>query len=267
MCHVRLLRSLPTAEYLRPLIYIGVLVIFMFISGCDRNKKDELFISVAISLSDLFEEIIDDYESNNNINIISNYAASQSLASQIIYGNRSDLFIPAGIQPVEILIKNGKLPITYSPEGFITNSLVFASVNTNEFNWDTESISKITRIAIADPDLSPSGKYAMESLRNLLNGERMAFDLIYASNVRAALGLLTTGSVNAAIVYATDVKNQNEIVAHDIIPPDAHSAIIYPVVVLKDNSNFIQEFVEYLYSEHVEKLILKHGFISMNDRH
>ena len=63
------------------------------------------------------------------------------------------------------------------------------------------------RIAIANPELAPAGQYAMEALVNAGVSEEIAQQIIFTSDVRAALAAVETGNAKYGIVYGTDVRS------------------------------------------------------------
>lgn len=68
--------------------------------------------------------------------------------------------------------------------------------------------------------------------------------------------------VDAGVVYATDAKLSNQVKVVVTAPTHFHSAIVYPVAVLKGtkNPNAAKEYVQFLASDHGFKIFQKYGF-------
>ncbi len=79
---------------------------------------------------------------------------------------------------------------------------------------------------------SPAGQYAQELLTNLKIFDSLKSKFVYGNNVRQVLSYVETGNVEAGIVYITDAKS-NAIRVGATAASNLHSAIVYPVAVLK----------------------------------
>src|SRR3546814_4696341 len=62
------------------------------------------------------------------------------------------------------------------------------------------------RLALADPDAVPAGKYAKAALTHLGVWRGVAAKVAPAENVRAAMALVERGAAPLGIVYATDAR-------------------------------------------------------------
>ena len=99
-----------------------------------------------------------------------------------------------------------------------------------------ETLSHSKRIAIADPKLAPAGQYAEEALRNLGLWDNLRSNLVFAGDARTALNYVESKNADTGIIYLTDALNSNEVqIAHEV-PPEFHSAIVYPAALLTQSN-------------------------------
>ena len=123
----------------------------------------------------------------------------------------------------------------------------------------------VGRVAIADPDLAPAGRYARESLTRLGLWDAIQERLVIGINVRATLAYVESGNVDAALVYQTDAAIAGDVQVLDIVPPESHSAIVYPAAVIKRSERKIEarEFLVFLRGQAAKSIFLRHGFLPL----
>ena len=140
---------------------LALVIVATLMTGCTGSPKDddELFVFAAISMTNALEEIIDIYEQEAKTEVLVSYAGSQVLAQQIASGAKADIFVSAGDGPMEFL-RERSLIADETP--LLRNKLVVVTKLRYEGNDIRElgDLTKIRRVAIADPDLAPAGHYA-----------------------------------------------------------------------------------------------------------
>ena len=97
--------------------------------------------------------------------------------------------------------------------------------------------AEIRRLAIGDPAAVPAGVYARRYLEQ--RGLWAAYEprVVPTTNVRAALTAVETGSVDAAIVYLTDLAAARTAVLAFTVPAADGPRIVYPVAILASARN------------------------------
>ena len=120
----------------------------------------------------------------------------------------------------------------------------------------------LRRVAIADPDLAPAGRYAKESLMSLGLWEQLEGKLLVGADVRATLTYVETGNADAALVYETDAAIASGVRVYDVVPPDSYSPVVYPAVVIasSENKKLAKEFVDFLLGDQARAIFLRYGF-------
>src|SRR5690606_10424598 len=93
------------------------------------------------------------------------------------------------------------------------------------------------RLAMANVDSVPAGKYGKEALEKLGVWSSVEGKVAQAENVRAALAFVATGEAPAGIVYQTDAAADPNVKIVAAFPEDTHPPIIYPVAQLADSTD------------------------------
>src|SRR3546814_17524947 len=89
------------------------------------------------------------------------------------------------------------------------------------------------RLALADPDAVPAGKYAKAALTHLGVWRGVAAKVAPAENVRAAMALVARGAAPLGIVYATDARESTAVRVVGCLPAASHPPLRSPVALLK----------------------------------
>ena len=244
-------------------ILIMVLIAFAAFSCTSAKSENGLLIFAAASMTDVLNEIMDEYENQNSgVEIIFNYGGSQSLAAQLNQGAPGDMFISAGSGPVDFLIRSENLELTPKYE-IASNRLVIVTQSRSDLLTHLDGLQNMRRIAIADPDLAPAGSYARESLQNVGLWESLSENIVLAPDVRATLNYVKTGNVDAGIVYYTDALSVPELKKIELIPTDSYRNISYPVVIPVEGENAARatHLAKFLRGKFSRITLQKYGFV------
>src|SRR3546814_19226232 len=74
------------------------------------------------------------------------------------------------------------------------------------------------RLAMADPDAVPAGRYGRQALVSLGVWPQVAPKIVRAENVRTALALVQRAEARAGIVYATDARATKGVAVAGMFP-------------------------------------------------
>jgi molybdate transport system substrate-binding protein len=194
------------------------------------------------------------------------YAASPALAKQIEQGAPADLFVSADLDWMEYLGERG-LTKKDTETRLLGNSIVLivpadstASV-TIAPGFDLASLLADGKLAMANVDAVPAGRYGKAALAALGVWEGVSGSVAQAENVRAALALVSTGEAAAGIVYATDAKADPRVKVIGAFPDDSHPAIVYPVAILSESKNAAAAgFLRYMQGDSARAIFEGQGF-------
>jgi molybdate transport system substrate-binding protein len=133
-------------------------------------------------------------------------------------------------------------------------------------NFPLASLLGTGRLAMADPNSVPAGKYGKAALEKLGVWPAVADRIAPAENVRAALLLVSRGECPLGIVYRTDAAADPGVKVIATFPADTHPPIIYPMALVASSTNPDAEaFATNLRSPSAARLFEKQGFTVLSD--
>jgi len=229
------------------------------------QSNTSLLVSAAASLKEALEEIKPLYQqSQPKVNISYNFGSSGALQQQIEQGAPADIFISAAKKQVDALEQKG-LVVAGTRNIIAKNRLVLVvpknAVGITSF-YNLKD-TKVKKIAIGEPRSVPAGQYAQQVLEKLKIWTEVKSKLVFANNVRQVLASAESGNADAGLVYITDAKISNQVKVVVTADEKYHSAIIYPLVVIKRSKNVdaAKEFSQFLSSDKSKAVFKKYGFI------
>ena len=117
------------------------------------------------------------------------------------------------------------------------------------------------RLAMADPDSVPAGKYGRAALEALEVWAEVAPKVARAENVRAALALVARGEAPFGIVYATDAVAERKVRVIGEFAANLHPAIVYPAALTSaSKSESAGSFLQFLRSAEARPVWQQYGF-------
>ena len=229
------------------------------------DGNDDVLVFAAASLRDGLIPIGNEYQTIHNVKVRFSFGGSVTLARQIERDAPADLFISAGEDPMDTLEERGLLaPDTRAP--LLGNALVLVapSGKVPQTQNLAEALAGADRIAMADPQLSPAGRYAEEALRSLGLWDDLKSRLIFGGNVRIALVYVESGNADLGLVYGSDVISKRDLSIVAQVPPYLHRPIVYPAAVMgaSDQKQAALAFLAFLQEETLQARFQELGFSS-----
>jgi len=158
-----------------------------------------------------------------------NFAGSQQLISQIIAGAPADVIATADEPTMQRLVHSH---LVKTPRVFARNRLAIAVAKGNPKGVRalTDLARPDLRIALADPSV-PVGRYAQQALEH---AGVVVHPVTLELDVSSTLAKVTSGDVDAAIVYGTDIAAASRAtdVAGVSIADSDNVVAAYPIAVL-----------------------------------
>ncbi len=260
-------------------IIIGMLAIALLAAGCGGGAKQappapaaqpaqpvELYVSAAASLKDALAEIQTNYQKKSpNVKLIYNLAASGTLQKQIEQGAPADIFFSAAPKQMNDLeAKN--LVNKASRKNLVENKLVLVVPENSTLGLSKfEDITKagVQKFAMGETATVPAGQYGQQALQKLGLWDKVKDKAVFGKDVRTVLTYVSTGNVEAGIVYKTDAVSPGAKVKIAATAPEgSHDPVIYPVAVLSGakQPKAAEEFLAYLAGPECKAVFEKYGF-------
>ena len=207
--------------------------------GQGPAPSEPITVAAAVSLTEVLDEIAKAYAAAGGGPVRFNLAGSNVLARQIVNGAPADVFISADETQMDVVEKAGAV-LAGSRVDLVANQLAIVATPDRvelvrrEF---ARAPAEIRRLAIGDPAAVPAGVYARRYLEQ--RGLWAAYEprVVPTTNVRAALTAVETGSVDAAIVYLTDLAAARTAVLAFTVPAADGPRIVYPAAILASARN------------------------------
>ncbi|MHC1696557.1 MAG: molybdate ABC transporter substrate-binding protein [Geobacteraceae bacterium] len=229
--------------------------------------KTSIRISAAVSLKNALTALKESYEKNTpNVELVINYGSSGLLQKQIEEGAPVDIFLSAGKKQMDELEGKGLL-IPGTRKNLLGNELVLlvSKEKKSQIKSFADLPGKAHSLSIGQPETVPAGKYAKETLTNLKLWEKLEKRTMFAKDVRQVLAYVESGNVDAGLVYQTDTVALKSSVVVAAAPTGSHSAIVYPLALLKDSKNraAAEKLLTYLKSAAAAKVFAQFKFIPL----
>ncbi len=228
--------------------------------------EETVTVFAAASLKNALDDVNGACEADVGEKATISYAASSALAKQIEEGAPADVFISADLDWMKYL-DDKQLVKKDTETQLLGNSIVLVapadSSATTEIvpNFDIAKLLGDGRLAMANVDAVPAGKYGKAALEKLGVWASVESKVAQAENVRAALALVSTGEAPLGIVYKTDAAADKKVKIIGTFPADSHKPIVYPVAqtaASKDDDT--PAFLKCLLSAKAKALFEDQGF-------
>lgn len=230
------------------------------------SAERDVTVFAAASLTNALQDIGKDYEASGGGKVKFSFAASSLLARQIEAGADADLFFAADAEWMNYLAERKSIRMP-TRRDVLSNRLVLIApagstvALTIAPRFALAAALGDNRLALADPDTVPAGKYAQAALRVLGVWPSVADKLARAENVRAALAYVARGESALGIVYATDAKAESKVRIVDTFPANTHPAIVYPVALTASTDGpEATAFLAYIVSDKAAAVFKRYGF-------
>ena len=233
-------------------------------------RDADLTVFAAASLKEALDEMVGRFEAETGGKVVVSYAASNALARQIEAGAPADIFMSADTGWIDYLDQR-KLLRSASRLDLLRNRLVLiAPADTRPSlsiapGFALAAALGTGRLAMANPDSVPAGKYGKAALISLGVWTSVESRIARTDNVRAALMLVARGEAPLGIVYATDAMAEPKVRVAGTFPDGTHPPIVYPIaIVAASRSSDAQRFIDSLRSPAAQAIWARRGFAMAN---
>lgn len=227
-------------------------------------EEEPLLVFAAASLGGPLDSLAADYMEKTRTPILIAYGSSGSLAQQIRIGADVDLFISADTGWVMRLVADKNSPVLHW-EPFLGNRLLL--VTSNELDHRMRAFGPldgptIGKIAIADPDAAPAGRYARAYLQRIGIYDRVRSKLVILEDVRGVVNAVRLGVADVGFVYASDVAQSGDVRGVEFPPDSLYPPIVYGLAIMKGGrSDAAARFAQFLQAPAAQSLFARAGFV------
>ena len=228
---------------------------------------DDVLVFAAASLKPALDRILASPEVTAIGNVKASYAASSQLARQIESGAPAALFISADQDWMDWLSAR-HLIVAGTRADLVGNTLVLVAPKDNTTRLAIVpgfdligALGNDGRLALAEPNSVPAGKYAKAALTTLGVWSSIESRIVAADNVRAALNFVARGEAPLGIVYRSDAVSEPAVRIVATFPDATHAPIVYPAaIVAGHDSPTASKLLDRLRSAPEQAIFRAYGF-------
>lgn len=251
----------------RGLASLALSALFLILGSCTNAGPDRApLILAASSMQDALEEAAHVWAETGHAQPVLSFAGTASLARQIEAGAPADIFISADSEWMDEIDRKD-LIVPGSRTVLASNELALIAKGDSTIKlpihrgFRLKSALKGGRLAMADPDSVPAGRYARQALTSLEVWGDVEPRITRTDSVRAALALVTRGEAPLGIVYRSDAIGESGVRIIGLFPQGSHVPIVYPIAILAaSKASDTAEFRGFLLSGKAGEIFAKHGF-------
>ena len=254
----------------RRLTAVLAAVLLLINSGlAAAQNRDSITVLAAASLTNVMQDIGKAYETTAGKRVVFSFAGSMILAKQIEASAGADVFIAADTDSMDYL-QGKNLLATATRANLFGNSLVLIApadsktALTISRGFDLTGALRGGRLALANPETVPAGRYGKEALSALGVWDRVKDRLAQGEDVRATLAYVARGEAPLGIVYATDARIEPRVQIVGTFPENTHAPIVYPAALTKDAKPAAEAFLVYLKGPAAGAILQREGFTRLS---
>ena len=212
------------------------LALALILAGCGPAPQDAgagggtVTVFAAASLTETFTELGKRYQAARpGTEVRFNFGSSATLARQLVQGAPADVFAAAGPAPLDQVVQAG---LAREPVVFARNRLRIAVPKGNPARVDdlADLADPRVKVALCAPQV-PCGTAAAAALDAA--GLKVT-PVTLEQDVKATLTKVRLGEVDAALVYATDVRAAGDAVVGVPFPEAERAVNDYPIAALTE---------------------------------
>ncbi|MCP5396195.1 MAG: molybdate ABC transporter substrate-binding protein [Sphingomonadaceae bacterium] len=229
-----------------------ILSLAVMLWSCAPTSPRGPVVLAAASMQEAIGEIADSWAAQGHARPVLSFAGTPALARQVEAGAPADLFIAADEAWMDELERKQLLK-PGSRRVIVGNALVLVAPATKETGGN--------RLAMADPNAVPAGRYGKAALESLGLWEEARNRIVPTENVRAALALVERGEVAQGLVYASDAAASRKVRVLQALPASSHPPIRYPLAVLSSSTHAdAGALADFIAGPEGQAILQQHGF-------
>ena len=244
------------------LFLVGLALLLL---GCGRRGGDggELLLYCGAGIRPPVAEIIEAFESEHDIRIVTDYAGSETLLSKIKLARTGDLYLPGDKYYVdqaagEDMVSSRQRVFYWTP------TILVQKGNPKEIGGLKDLLKEGVRVGLGDAKACAIGRTTEQILsKNGMTREQLAENLKYQSQTVNELGLqIQAGALDAVIVWDAMARYYEEYGEQVAIEAGANviSSVDIGVLAFSENKERAGVFVDFLTSARGRAIFEKHGY-------
>ena len=199
------------------------------------SHAESVAVAVAANFHAPMETLVQEFETQNDHDVILISGSTGGLYAQIVNGAPYDVFIAADTRRPTLLATSGR-GVARSQTTVAIGQLVLWSADRDLIDGQDLSLlrdSNIRFLAIANPDLAPYGEAAREVLMAMELWEPWASRLVYGENIAQAYAMVATGNAEIGLIALAQVSAQTSAGGYLLIPQALYEPLRQDAILLE----------------------------------
>ncbi len=227
-------------------------------SSSASSSTGTITVFAAASLMGTFTQLGKQFDAAHAGDTVKfSFGPSSGLAAEITSGAPADVFASAATANMDQVVKAGDAA---SPQNFAKNIMEVAVPPKNPAKvTSVKDLAKSSvKVALCQPQV-PCGVVAAEVFKNA--GIKVK-PVTLQADVKSVLTEVELGSVDAGMVYVTDVMAAGTKVKGVTIPASENASTLYPIATISNSKHksIAQAFVAYVLSSAGQQVLASAGF-------
>lgn len=237
-----------------------LVVLCMVFAG--HVPADEIRIAVASNFSSTIKEIKKQFELSSGHKVILSFGSTGKHFAQITNGAPFEAFFAADVARPKLLEEQGMVQ-SGSRFTYAIGKVVLWSPDPAMVDKEGSVLiqSNFRHLSIANPKLAPYGMAAEQIMKAKSVWDRLQGKLVRGENINQAYNFVKSGNAEAGFIALSQIIQPNNVIHGSYwIPPQLlYAPIEQQAVLLRDNT-VAREFLEFVKSEKMKKIIKDSGY-------
>jgi molybdenum ABC transporter molybdate-binding protein len=240
----------------------------------NTTPQIEMFALVAANATDLFNDLIEEFEEEHpEVNIEATFAGTQIIRTQLEQGAKADLFLSADLEHIDAVKKQGLIDKFFP----VSNNHVVIVVPKDDrvgIHSLEDLATKKTKLVIGT-DTVPIGKYTRQVFENAKAAygddfpERVMANVVsLETNVKQVLQKVSLGEAQAGLVYPTDVTPDFLTKVNIIEIPKEYNVVATNYISVANeapNKELAEEFMQLMLSDKGQETFVKYKYDMLSE--
>ena len=224
-------------------------------------------VAAAANLQPLLAELVPLFERQHPGKLSLNIGSSANLVRQIQQGMPAELFLSAD-EDFALRLVDAGLTLDQGVV-YATGRIVLMVPANSTLPLDAQlkglaaSLSRVDKFAIANPELAPYGKAAVQALKARAIWPALQGKIVFGESIAQTTQFISTGAVQAGITALSlalvpEVAHRTRYV---LIPDDLHAPVRQRMVLLKSARPAARAFYAFLQTPAARAVMTRHGYV------
>jgi len=233
------------------------------------RAAEPLTVFAAASLREAMEQAGAAFEKESGARVVFSFAGTGTLARQVEAGAPADIFVSADAAWMDYVLETESVR-PESVRDIASNAIVLIGPKGSAPLGDLSAQTLMerlggNRLAMADPETVPAGRYGKAALENLGLWHAVSGSLAPMENVRIALTSVARGDTPLGLVYKTDAAVEPGVDTLFEFPEGSHPPIRYLAALTAARTHpDASAFLEFLSGPISRDILHSLGFVTDN---